>query len=127
MADISSAMGPERRVALDQECTNAIQKVEDFKQSVNGVISQIEGVINGLKSDYTGEGSVKFYEACQSNIEQMRTMVENICTAYAGPEGLFKSIENQILTANESLNKTLVSTNTKFNANTGTNTNSGSN
>ena len=119
MADTFNAMGPQGKVALDQECTLASQKVNEYLEAALGVITQIEGVINGLKADYTGEGSLKFYEACNSNIEQMRSMVKDVCTAYAGEEGLFKSIEKQILTAQESLNKTLETTNARF---TSTNT-----
>lgn len=114
MAEITNAMGPEGKVALNNECEIARTKIAEFQSAVNGIITQIEGVINGLKADYTGDGSVKFYDACDSNIVQMRNLVDNVCKAYGGEEGLFKSIESQILTAEESLNKTLENTNTRF-------------
>lgn len=117
MTDVSKAMGPNGKVALDNECSVAIQKVTEFKEAINGVIAQIEGVINGLKTDYSGEGADRFYDACRENIEQMKKMVDDVCNAYAGDDGLFRSIEKQILTATESLNKTLESTNQKFGSN----------
>ena len=116
MSDVFSAMGPEGKVALDQECENARKKILEFQTAADGVISQIESVITGLRGDYSGTGAEKFYEACNANIEQMRNMLKNVCEAYGGEEGLFKSIENQILNAEESLEKTLESTNQQFNA-----------
>ena len=117
MADFTNPMGPEGKVALDRECDTAIQKVALFQEAANGIITQIQGVIDGLKTDYSGDGAEQFYVACNSNIEQMKAMVKNVCDAYAGEQGLFRSIENQILTAEESLNESLKNTNQRFSGN----------
>ena len=116
MANITQAMGPEGKVALAEECKVAKQKVDDFQGAAKGIVQQVEGIINGLRSDYSGEGAEAFYTACASNIAQINAMIDNICNAYAGEEGLFLSIHNQLLEATESLNKTLASTNQRFNA-----------
>ena len=120
MVDITKAMGPEGKVALGEECKTAKQKVSDFQGAAKGIVQQVEGIINGLRSDYSGEGAEAFYTACASNIQQINTMIDNICNAYAGDEGLFLSIHNQMLEASESLNKTLAATNQKYNANNAT-------
>jgi uncharacterized protein YukE len=116
MADITQAMGPAGKVALGEECKTAKAKVEAFQGEAKGIVQQVEGVINGLRSDYSGEGAEVFYTACASNIQQINAMIDNICKAYAGDEGLFLSIHNQMLESAESLNKTLASTNQRFNA-----------
>ena len=118
MADITQAMGPAGKVALGEECKTAKAKVEAFQGEAKGIVQQVESVINGLRSDYSGEGAEAFYTACASNIQQIYAMIDNVCKADAGEEGLFLSIHKQMLEAEESLNKTLASTNQRFSATT---------
>lgn len=118
MADISKAMGPEGKVALGTECLKAMTQMEDFRNAAKGLVQQVQGTVNGLRADYSGEGAEKFYAACESNIQQINAMIDNICNAYAAQEtGLFHSIHNQLLASEQSLNTTLATTNGQFTAN----------
>ena len=77
MADISKAMGPEGKVALGTECLKAMTQMEDFRNAAKGLVQQVQGTVNGLRADYSGEGAEKFYAACESNIQQINAMIDN--------------------------------------------------
>ncbi len=114
MADTTNAMSSQYVVALANECETAKDIVEAYKKSASDVISQVQGILDGLKADYHGEGTIEFYAACQSNINQITSTLNSVCEAYGGEQGLFQSIHNQILVSDGSLAKTLNSTNQRF-------------